>query len=70
MKRYNHLGMVVSNEHPQGQWCLWEDVRKLRHIAQGMAYLLADIDQELTSEQSEIAKDVAKALRQWEEYDV
>ena len=70
MKRYNHHGTVVSNEHPQGQWCRWEEVRKLRHIAQGMAYLLADIDQELTSEQSEIAKDVANALRQWEEYDV
>ena len=70
MKRYNHHGTVVLNEHPQGQWCLWDDVRKLRHIAQGMAYLLADIDQELTSAQAEIAKDVAAMLHKWEEYDV
>lgn len=69
MKRYNHHGTVVSNEHPQGQWCLWEDVKKLRHIAQGMAYVLADVDQTPRLD-PELAQDVAKALKTWEEYDV
>ena len=70
MKRYNHQGMVVSNEHPQGQWCLWEDVKKLRHIAQGMAYVLSDVDVILPHQYDELAQNVAKALRAWEEYDV
>lgn len=70
MKRYNHHGMVVSNEHPQGQWCLWEDVRKLRDIAQGMAYVLSDVDVILPHQYYELAQNVANALRQWEEYDV
>ena len=68
MKRYNHHGAVVSPEHPRGQWCRWEDVRKLRHIAQGMAYVLTDVDKALAPD-SELAQDVAKALIAWEEYD-
>jgi hypothetical protein len=69
MKRYNHHGLAVLPEHPQGQWCRWDDVRKLRHIAQGMAYVLTDLDQTLVRD-SELAQDVAKALRAWEAYDV
>lgn len=68
MKRYNHHGAVVLPEHPQGQWCRWEDVRKLRDIAQGMAYVLADVDKSLAPD-TELAQDVAKALIAWEEYD-
>ena len=69
MKRYNHHGTVVSNEHPQGQWCLWEDVKKLHRAALTMAYVLADVDQTPRLD-FELAQDVAKALKAWEEYDV
>jgi hypothetical protein len=68
MKRYNHHGTVISNEHPQGQWCLWEDVAPLLRLAEDMACVLQDVDAQLTHGHDELAADVARQIKAWEDW--
>ena len=68
MKRYNHHGTVISNEHPQGQWCLWEDVATLLRLAEDMACVLQDVDAQLLYGNEELAADVARQIKAWEEW--
>ena len=68
MKRYNHHGTVVSEEHPQGQWCLWEDVAKLMRLAEDMACVLEDVQPMWPHQYDELCEEVARQLKAWEEW--
>ena len=68
MKRYNHHGTVVSEEHPRGNWCMWDDVAPLLRLAEDMACVLEDVEDVMRHQHGELCKDVSRQLKAWKEW--